>query len=370
MSRLRRKSSFKPDLPFLITVVALLVFGLLMVYDSSVVYAHDVFGGKYHFLLLHVWWVLAGSAVAFFVYSLDYHIWERFSLLLFILTIFMLVLVLLPGVGVQVWGATRWIDVGKFNVQPTEVLKFTFILYVSSWLSSLGTSKKKRYSLLMFLGILAVVFVPILLQPDLGTALVVGAIGVCLYFVSGAPLWHFFAIFMVAFVGGSSLIFSSAYRRERLLTYFNPGQADPLGSGYHINQILIALGSGGLTGLGVGNSRQKYLYLPSVTMDSIFAVVGEEFGFIGAAFFIILFGFLFWRGFYIANRAPDKFGKLLACGVVSWFAIQTLVNLAAMTALVPLTGIPLPLISYGGSSTIINLAGVGLLLSVSRYAQS
>ncbi len=316
---------------------------------------------------------MAGSVVAFFIYSLDYHIWQKLAAPLFAITMVLIILVLLPGVGIRIWGARRWIGLGPVNIQPTELLKFTFILFIARWLSSLSsrsTGGGSKFSLPLFTALLAFVLTPIILQPDLGSALVIGSIAVCSYFISGAPLWHFFTIVGLGLVGGSALILGTPYRRERLLTYLNPAQADPLDSGYHINQILIALGSGGFTGLGVGKSRQKYLYLPSVSMDSIFAVVGEEFGFLGAVFLLLLFTLLFWRGLYIAKNAEDKFGQILAAGVTVWFAVQTLVNLAAMTALVPLTGIPLPLISYGGSSTIINLAGVGLLLSVSRSLET
>ena len=204
-----------------------------------------------------------------------------------------------------------------------------------------------------------------ILEPDLGTAVVIISTGFLVYFFSGAPLLVITAVGITGLLTGSALTLSSAYRRARLLTFFNP-TADPLGSSYHIRQILIAIGSGGLLGLGLGQSRQKYAYLPEATTDSIFAIIGEEIGFIGAVLIIGLFLLIIYRGFTIARSAPDRFSQLLAGGIISSLALQTCINLASIVALVPLTGVPLPFISYGGSSLITHLAGIGILLNISR----
>jgi len=207
----------------------------------------------------------------------------------------------------------------------------------------------------------------ILFEPDYGTAAVFVAIGLCIYFVAGVSLWKLLPVLGVVGIMGVLLMVSSPYRWQRLQTYLEPAAANPLSGGYHIQQVLIALGSGGAFGLGFGQSRQKYEYLPEVTTDSIFAVVGEELGFVGALAVMAVFGFLIYKCFGLVKTAPDELGKLVAAGVASWLAVQVLVNLAAMTALLPLTGIPLPLVSYGGSSTVLVTMGMGLLLSVSKF---
>lgn len=363
-----RQTSHPPDVPLLIGVIVLLVFGVIMVYDASVVYAHEVFGGKYHFLLLQSLWVLLGSLAAFFVYKIGYQRLSKFSFVIFAASLFFLLLTVIPLPSAfktfvpEVYGARRWLIIpGKISFQPSELSKFSFILYLSTWLSQ---KKPKFFSFLILLGILCGLIV---LQPDYGTAMIIAAIGLCIFFVSGASLWKLLPLGVGLVVLGIFFIVSSPYRMQRLQTYLNPAAADPLSAGYHIQQILLAVGSGGPFGLGFGQSRQKYEYLPEVTTDSIFAVVAEELGFAGAAVVIGAFAFLIFKSFAVARNVSSELEKLLAAGVASWLSVQVLVNLAAMTALLPLTGIPLPLISYGGSSMIFVMMAMGLLLSVSRY---
>ncbi len=206
-----------------------------------------------------------------------------------------------------------------------------------------------------------------MLEPDLGTAVVLAVTSFLIFFVSGPPVWSIFLVCLLGLASGTGLIFTSEYRRQRLLTFLNPSQ-DPLGTSYHIRQILIALGSGGIFGVGLGQSRQKYEFLPEVTTDSIFAVIAEEVGFIWAKILILIFLLLIWRGISIAKKAPDEFGRLLALGIISWVGFQTLVNLGSMVALIPLTGVPLPFISYGGSSMVLILTAMGILVNISRQA--
>jgi cell division protein FtsW len=205
----------------------------------------------------------------------------------------------------------------------------------------------------------------VLLEPDLGTSVIIIAIALILYFASGAPVWHFALILPVLVVGVVGLAIISPYRMARLTTFLHPDK-DPLGSSYHIRQALLGLGSGGWFGVGIGQSRQKYEYLPEANTDSIFAIIGEETGFVGGVAVILMFVFASWRGFRIAKRARDGFGRLLAIGITSWISVQTIINLSAMVALMPLTGVPLPFISYGGSSLIIMLAAAGILLNISK----
>ncbi len=374
-----RQTPHLPDLALLVGVLALLVFGVIMVYDASVVYAQESFGGKYHFLILQAGWVGLGVLFATIVYKIGYRNFSKLGTAFLGAGLVFLFLAAWPNIPVlkhlffiprgiydrffpEIYGARRWFIIipGKLGLQPSELAKFSSILYFSTWLS------RGKRSLLQFLIPLGLMSGLILFEPDYGTAMVFAAIGLCIYFVSGASLWKLLPALGVLGVLGVLMIVSSPYRMQRLQTYLNPSTADPLSSGYHIQQILIAVGSGGAFGLGFGQSRQKYDYLPEVTTDSIFAVIGEELGFAGALVVVAAFAFLIYKGLAVARSASDDLGKLMATGVASWFSIQVLVNLAAMTALLPLTGIPLPLISYGGSSMVFMMMAMGLLLSVSR----
>lgn len=339
-------------------VFGLTIFGLIMVGNVSVVEAYRDFGDKLYYLRLQMQWaglgLLAFVAASFF----DYRKLKFLALPLLIFTLICLFLVLIPGLGASILGARRWLGIGPIRFQPAELAKLTFVLYLSSFFAT-------KKSLLPFLTILGLMVFLIMLEPDLGTTVVLCATGLAVYFASGAPILTIGLIGLTGIVGGAVLILSSAYRRERLTTFLNP-TTDPLGASYHIRQILIALGSGGLFGVGLGQSRQKYEYLPAVTTDSIFAVIAEELGFVGSVAILLLFLGLIWRGFKIASRAPDDFGKLLAVGITSWVGFQALVNLGAMVALIPLTGVPLPFISYGGSSLVLVLTGMGILVNIAK----
>lgn len=371
MVRLKPTSSIIVDVPFLVGTAALLLFGIIMVYDASVVYAYTVFGGKYHFLLLQAAWVVLGGFFATITTLLDYHIYPRFSFPILMGSIALLILVFVPGIGVEIYGANRWLSVGPLTIQSSEVMKLALILYLSSWFSSDIVLRKKlalskRHSLLSFSFLLLFIVSLIIAEPDFGTAAIISGVGIAIYFASGAPLRHFIVTLPIVLVLGFLFIYGSTYRKQRLETFLNPQAADPLTTGYHMNQIKIALGTGGLFGRGIGQSRQKYEFLPEVCADSIFAVVGEELGFVGSIALILLFLFIVQRGFRIAKRAPDELGRLLATGVTSWLAIQFLINLSAMAALIPLTGVTLPLVSCGGSSMVVTLSAIGILLSVSK----
>jgi len=275
-------------------------------------------------------------------------------------TIFLLLVVFLPGVGIKALGAKRWINLGFTVLQPAELAKLTLVIYLSAWFSS-----KEKGRLVSFLLLLGMVTGLIVLEPDLGTTLVIAATAVTMYFFSGAPIKQFVMLIPVLVLGALGLAISSPYRFRRVTTFFNP-ENDPLGASYHIRQATIALGSGGLFGVGIGKSRQKYEYLPEANTDSIFAIIGEEVGFIGAAGLLILFFILISRGFQIARRVEDPFGRYLALGITSWIGYQVIMNIAAMVALIPLTGVPLPLLSYGGSSLIVVLTGLGILVNISK----
>ncbi len=332
-----------------------------MVYDSSVAIAIRDFADQYHFVREQFRWLVAGSCLLLVMSWIDYHRWYKLALPILVFTLFLLGLVFLPGVGIRALGAHRWIHAGFFVFQPAELAKLALVIYLAAWFSF---PEKRRIG--AFLLLLGMVVGLVVAEPDLGTALIILTTAVAMYFFSGAPLWQFALLVPLFALGVGGLAIFSPYRLKRITTFLNP-ETDPLGASYQIRQVLLALGSGGWFGIGIGKSRQKYEYLPEANTDSIFAIVGEELGFIGTAILILLFLFMVWRGFRIAKRAPDTFGKFLALGISSWIGFQTLLNLAAMVALVPLTGIPLPLVSYGGSSLIMTLVALGVLLNISRF---
>ncbi len=353
------KKAKKPDLVLLGLVMIITLFGLIMVYNASVVEAFQLFSDKYYFLKLQALWALLGFIALFFTTFLPLSFFKKISPVALVFSLLLLILVLIPNISDISFGARRWINLFGFSLQPSELIKLTLSLYLAAWLA-----KDKPFW--PYLVILIVILGLIMLQPDLGTAIVIILTAILVYYTSGAPILYLLLLGVLGTVSGLGLIFSSSYRKERLLTFFNPTR-DPLGSSYHIRQALIAIGSGGLWGLGLGQSRQKYQFLPQVTTDSIFAIIAEEIGFFGASLVILVLFAIVLRAFYIARLASDNFSRLLATAIASWFGLQALINLAAMLALLPLTGVPLPFISYGGSSLIVTLAAVGLLLNISRF---
>ncbi len=274
-------------------------------------------------------------------------------------SVLLMIAVLIPGIGSKVLGARRWINIAGFSLQPSEFMKLALVIYLASWL-------EKPRAIISFIAIIVPILGLVMLQPDLGTAIIIASTSFLLFFISGAPIKDLLMLFLGGGFGVLLLIITSTYRRARLFTFLDPTK-DALGTSYHINQILIALGSGGLAGVGLGRSRQKYQYLPEATTDSIFAIIGEETGFIGAILIIGLLLTLVFMCFKVASRCQSRFNQLLAAGIASWIASQVFLNISAMVALVPLTGIPLPLISYGGSSLITVLTGIGILLSITRH---
>ena len=354
----------RPDFPFLVTVFILLAFGLFMVYDASAVKAFYDFGDGFRFLKYQAMWIGVGLILFYIFQKIDYHIFESLAVPIMIGTIVLLILVLIPGVGTEIYGAKRWI----FGIQPSEFTKISVIIYFATWLTKKTKSKIKSHSFeifLPFLFMIGIVAILLLLEPDLGTTVIIFGSSLLVYFLSGSQIWQFILSIPFLLLAGVGLIVLSPYRKARLLAFLDPS-TDPGGISYHINQVLIALGSGGLTGLGLGSSRQKYQYIPEVYADSIFAIIGEEFGFIGTVIVILIFAFLFWRGWKIIENAPDEFGKLLSAGIIFWITLQVIVNIGAMTAIFPLTGIPLPFISYGGSALLSIMIGVGILTNISK----
>lgn len=343
------------------TVVILVIFGLVIVYDVSVIQAYRDFGDSYYYIRQQLIWVLLGLTVAFFFASFNYHQLKKFAWPGLIVSFCLLLAVLVPGFGASSGGAQRWLNLGFATVQPAEVFKLAAVI----WLATMFEKGAKLRVLFVLITVATVILAVI--QKDLGSAVVFGITSVALYIVSGGSVFKILATIPIALVGFLTLVLTSEYRQKRFLAFLDPF-SEPQGFTYHISQVLLALGSGGLFGLGLGQSRQKF-YIPEVTTDSIFAVIGEELGFIGGAFTLVLFGILIIRGMQIASNANDNFGKILAAGITAWLGIQAIVNLGAMVAFFPLTGVPLPFISYGGSALVVNLAAVGILLNISRNSK-
>lgn len=341
-------------------VLILAFFGVLMVYDSSVAIAIRDFSDQYYYAKEQLKWLGLGIVSMMVLSRIDYHRLYAFALPALICSIGLLMAVFIPGFGVRALGAHRWLNFGVFILQPAELAKLVLVIYLASWLR---VKEKKRFG--AFLLLTGSIFGLIILEPDLGTGIIITAIALVMYFFSGAAIKHFVLLIPIVVIGITILAISSPYRFQRLTTFLNT-DTDPLGSSYQIRQVLLALGSGGWTGIGIGKSRQKYEYLPEANTDSIFAIIGEETGILGATLVTLAFAFFVWRMFRIAVRAPDTFGRLLASGIASWIAVQSILNIGAMAALIPITGIPLPLISYGGSSLVILLAATGIVLNISR----
>lgn len=365
-----KKQLFPVDKPFLVTVAILLAFGLLMIMSAGVSYGQVRFDDSYYFFKQQILGLAVGAVVLYITASIDYHLWRRLVMPIFGVALVLLIMVFIPGIGVNVYGATRWIELGPIMFQPSEVMKLSIILYLAAWLSEKGEAKVADFNegLVPFLGILLLIGFLIIKQPDTGTLGVICLMSMAIFFTAGAQVKHLLSLVGVGFASVAVLILIAPYRLARLTVFMNPDH-DPSGSGYQVSQALLAVGSGGLFGAGLGQSRQKFNYLPEPVTDSIFAVIGEEFGFIGAVLLVSLFLYLAWRGLRIAQGAPDMFGRLIVVGVVAWIVFQSFINISAIIGLIPLTGIPLPLISYGGTSLAVILAGVGIVLNVSRQSR-
>ena len=361
----------KPDYALIGLIVVFVIFGLLMLTSASAPFAINKFDNdSYHYVKKQITHGLLPGIFLFLIFfRLDYRRLKKYSNWIFAGAVLLLILVFVPGVGIKLGSARSWISVGGlFSFQPSEIAKLALIIFLSAWLEYRTVIKHMpaRETLIRFLIILGIVSGLVLLEPDMGTMAIIVFIGLLLYFVSGAPVRYFLGIGVATGIAFFGLIKMAPYRMARFTAFLDPS-IDPQGAGYHIGQALLAIGSGGFFGVGFGHSRQKFQYLPEVSADSIFAIVGEELGFLFSALFVIGLIIFFVRGLKIASYAPDFFGKLLATGITGWIVIQSFINIAAMLSLMPLTGIPLPFISYGGTALMTTLAGCGILVNISRW---
>ncbi|WP_243289968.1 stage V sporulation protein E [Bacillus sp. FJAT-47783] len=358
-----------PDFILLIITISLLAIGLIMVYSASAVWAAYKFDDSFFFAKRQLLFAGLGIIAMFFIMNVDYWTWRTWAKVLLIICFILLVAVLIPGVGMVRNGSRSWIGVGAFSIQPSEFMKLAMIAFLAKFLSENQkkiTSLKK--GLVPTLSLVFFAFGIIMLQPDLGTGTVMVGTCIAMIFIAGARISHFVGLGIIGLVGFAGLILSAPYRIKRITSFLNPWE-DPLGSGFQIIQSLYAIGPGGLFGLGLGQSRQKFFYLPEPQTDFIFAILAEELGFIGGTLILLLFSLLLWRGIRIALGAPDLYGSFLAVGIIAMIAIQVMINIGVVTGLMPVTGITLPFLSYGGSSLTLMLMAIGVLLNISRYAR-
>ena len=372
-----------PDKVILYFAVFLAIFGAIMIFDASVYQATTVFKDQFHFLKLQAIWLLLGSIPAILIYYWDYRKLIKISAPLLIVTVLLLIAVLVFGKEIN--SAKRWLSLGPIDIQPSEFLKVVLIIYLSGWLSKTDIAYKNikgefkkgiNSNSVKLLVILGVITSLIVLQPDLGTAIIISITSFIMFLMAGEDKKHILnsiGIILFALPVAVLAAILEPYRLKRIQTFLTllltGDVADPQGSGYQMQQILIGIGSGGLLGKGFGQSRQRFGYLVENTAftDSTFAIILEELGLIGGV--ILIFGWLLflWRGLKIAQNTSDKQGKLLSSGITVWLVFQALINMAANIGLMPLTGIPSPFISYGGSSTLVTLIGIAILLNVSKY---
>ncbi len=365
----------------LIVSFILLAFGLFFLATLSAIASLNTFGNTHYYIFHQLVAVGIGLTVALMVYKLPLPWIKKISLPLLIGNIILLILVFLPILGAKYWGARRWINIGPLTIQPSELLKISAVLYLAAWLSNKysenknrgwGSLAKRGYDnfvrvFIPFTCLLGIVSILLFFQKDLSTLGIIGLTLIAVYFAAGTPLWHTVLVLISGIGGVLLLVKIEPYRVQRFLVFLNP-ETDPLGIGFQLKQSVLAVGSGGIFGKGLGMSTQKFGFLPQAMSDSVFAIIGEELGIVGCTILILLFVFLFWQCIKVAMRSTDKFGKLVAIGISTWLIVQAFMNIASTMGLFPLAGIPLPFFSYGGSHIIAELIAIGLLLNISKNA--
>src|SRR5690625_3784063 len=358
-----------PDLFLLLLIGSLLIIGIIMVYSSSHIWADYKYGDHYFFVKRQLLFVIVGLICMFIITYIPYHLWKQYVNVIFVSCFLLLLVVLIPGIGIVRGGAQSWIGIGAFSIQPSEFMKLGLILFLSAYITenyrSITTFVK---GFLLPVVMISIAFGLIMLQPDFGTGVVLVGTCVLMLFIAGARLVYFVYLSVIGLIGFALLIISAPYRMSRITSFLNPWD-DPLGDGFQIIQSLYAIGPGKLLGVGFDNSLQKHFYLPEPQTDFIFAVIGEEFGFIGASIVILLFLLLCWRGLQIALSTREPFARYVAFGIITMISIQVMINISVVIGLIPVTGITLPYLSYGGSSLTLTLCSFGILLNISMYTK-
>jgi len=368
-SRDRAASRPSADGTVLIVAVILTLIGLVMVFSASGVVAGNRFHDAIYFLKRQIAWLLFGFILLQLASRLDYLVWRKLAVPILAVTCVLLVLVLIPSIGVAVKGARRWLKLGPISLQPAEMVKLVAVFYVAAYLTNKGERIKEfKAGFLPPLLVVGLLSGLVLLQPDLGTVVVVGVVTLGLLFLGGARLLHLSGLIPMFLIAVGLLIWKSPYRLQRLLIFLDPTK-DPTGAGFQVNQSFLAFGSGGPFGVGLGAGKQKLYFLPEAHTDFVLALVGEELGLVGTTAVMLLFAILIMKGLKIAGRAQDPFGRHLAYGITLLIGAQAMINAGVATGLLPTKGLTLPLVSYGGSSLLVNLLAIGILLSISRDRQ-
>jgi len=350
-----------------IMILVLVVFGLVILSSAGMTESLNKFGSSYYFVFHQLLYGIIPGLIGLALFSfIDYKFLKKISPLLLFWSLFLMILVFVPTVGHGLKGATRWLNIGPFTIQPAEILKLCLIIYLAAWFSNREERVKNwSYAAAPFFVIMAFIVLLLYLQPDIGTLIIVMMIGGGMYFLSGRSWKEISAVVLITIILLSVFIIVEPYRKDRIKAFLNPAE-DPRGISYQINQSLIAIGSGGLFGVGFQNSSQKQGFLPEVINDSIFAIIAEELGYVGSVAVIAMFALLSFFMTQIAKKAPDRFGALLVMGINVWVTSQAFVNIAAISGLIPLTGIPLPFISYGGTAIAVLMTGLGMVLNVAK----
>ena len=357
----------KIDYLLLLCIIIISLFGLVMIYSASYVWATYKFHDAFKFVKTQGLFLFISYIMMYFILKIPYTKYLKYANIIFIICLILLILVLIPGIGSIRNGSRSWFGIGGFGIQPSEFTKLGIIIFTSKYLTYYEKQLADiKHGVLPILIALFLVFGFIMLQPDFGTGVIIVMSIIVLLFVSGVPVSFFLKLGIIGLLGVVGLIIMAPYRLKRIISFMNPW-TDPLGSGFQIIQSLYAIGPGGLLGMGLGKSIQKHFYLPEPQTDFIFAIISEEFGFLGILFVSILFLIIIYRGFHIAIYCENKFGKYLAFGITFQLAFQTMLNLMVVVGLIPVTGVTLPFLSYGGSSLLITMLSMSILLNISKY---
>lgn len=365
-----RPSEHEPDKSLISALFFLIIFGLVMLFSASSVVSYARYANTYHYFLRQLIWVILSVAIFWVVSKVDYRVLKKFAVFFLFASIILLILVFIPGLKSEYGTARSWINLFGYSFQPSELVKLSFLVYLATWLEAKkGELNKFSSGIFPFLIILGVISFLMMAQPDLGTLFIIVFTAIVVFFAGGGRISHIFLVgVMVSLLLLIVLGMKNDYQSDRFKCYKDPTY-NVQNECYQINQSLIAVGSGGWFGRGIGQSRQKFMYLPEVWGDSIFPIIAEEIGFIFSALLILLYLFIFYRGLLIARAAPDVYGSVLAIGIVTWLAVQTFLNIGGMLNLIPMTGVPLPFISAGGSSILASLIAMGILVNISKQTK-
>ncbi len=363
------RDEHEPDQGFLIVLGVIIVCGLLVLSSASAVASYNKFGSSYYYFVRQLISLAIGLSLFWGFSRFDYHKWKKYAVVCLMVSITLLLMVFIPGISADYGSARSWIELFGFNLQPSEFVKIFFLIYLAAWLDRKRDLSNPGEGLAPFLSVLGIIVILMVLQPDIGTLSIIVLSSLTVYFIGGGRISFIAGIVAFGLVCMFFLVQSNTYQMNRFRCVMDSSY-NTHKECYQLDQSLIAVGSGGFWGRGLGQSRQKFMYLPQVSSDSIFAIVAEEAGFFFSTILILLYSFLFYKGMVIAKYAPDMFGRILASGIVSWLIIQTFLNVGGIIGVIPMTGVPLPLMSHGGSSLISVLIALGILVNISKHTMT